>query len=229
MLWLVSQPSEQTLIVILSPASLAPQMTTPRIAPLLTIEQQLSIATACAVLGAALGWTVGERATAIDHIARRVARRATQTRAAMAPLFVLGLPGAYIPIAYATALWVQGRRRRGGPAIVAAAWLGWLAHRAAKVVFVRVRPSTDGWRTDSYPSGHTMGVTALAAVIGHVVWREGLFSQRASLTLAAAVSVAMGAHRVLADDHWITDVVGGWLFGAAIGGLVSAVSDVGSD
>ena len=27
----------------------------------------------------------------------------------------------------------------------------------------------------------------------------------------------MGAYRVLADDHWATDVVGGWLVGAAIG------------
>jgi len=196
-----------------------------RIAPLLTVEQQLSVATACAVLGAALGWSVGERATAIDHIARRVAQPATRSRGAMAPLFVLGLPGAYIPIAYATALWVQRRRRRGGPAIVAAAWLGWLAHRAAKVVFVRVRPSTDRRRTDSYPSGHTMGVTALAAVIGHVLSREGLLSQRAALGLAASVSAAMGAYRVLADDHWITDVVGGWLFGAAIGGFVGALSD----
>jgi undecaprenyl-diphosphatase len=203
-------------------------MSRPRIAQLLTVEQQLSIAGACAVLGAALGWSVGERATAIDHIARRVAHRATRARAATAPLFVLGLPGAYIPIAYATALWVQRRRGRGGPAIVAAAWLGWLAHRAAKVVFVRVRPSTARRRTDSYPSGHTMGVTALAAVIGHVVSREGLLSRRAALTLAATVSVAMGAHRVLADDHWITDVVGGWLFGAAIGGGVSGVSDFGS-
>jgi membrane-associated phospholipid phosphatase len=202
-------------------------MSAPRIAPLLTVDQQLSIAVACAVLGAALGWTVGERATAIDHVVRRATRRAKGMRRAAAPLFVLGLPGAYIPIAYATAYWVQRRRRRGGPAIVAAAWLGWLGHRAAKVVYVRVRPSTDRARTDSYPSGHTVGVTALAAVIGHIVSREGLVSQRIALALAATASIAMGAHRVLADDHWITDVVGGWLFGAAIGGMVSALADVG--
>jgi membrane-associated phospholipid phosphatase len=200
-------------------------MSAPRIAPLLTVEQQLSIAGACAVLGAALGWSVGERETAIDLVIRRVARRTRGLRHAASPLFVLGLPGAYIPIAYATALWVQGRRRRGGPAIVAAAWLGWLTHRAAKVAFVRVRPSTDRLRTDSYPSGHTMGVTALAGVIGHVLSREGLLSQRPALALAAAASVAMGAHRVLAGDHWITDVIGGWLFGAAVGGCVSAISD----
>ena len=200
-------------------------MSAPRITPLLTVEQQLSIAAACVVLGTALGWSVGERETAIDALARRVARRARGVRRAASPLFVLGLPGAYIPIAYATAFWVQSRRRRGGPAIVAAAWLGWLAHRAAKVGFVRARPGTDRLRTDSYPSGHTMGITALATVIGHVVSREGFVSQRSALALAATASIAMGAYRVIADDHWITDVVGGWLFGAAIGGFVSSLSD----
>ena len=201
-------------------------MSAPRITPRLTVDQRLSIAVACAVLGAALGWTVGERATAIDHVVRRATRRAEGVRRAAAPLFVLGLPGAYIPIAYATALWVQRRRRRGGPAIVAAAWLGWLGHRAAKVAYVRVRPTSDKPRTDSYPSGHTMGITALAAVIGHVVSREGLVSRRTALAFGATASVAMGAHRVLADDHWITDVVGGWLFGAAIGACVSAIADI---
>ena len=204
-------------------------MSAPRIAPLLTVEQQLSIAGGCAVLGAALGWSVGDRETAIDLVIRRVSRRARGLRHAASPLFLIGLPGAYIPIAYATALWVQRRRHRGGPAIVAAAWLGWLAHRAAKVAFVRVRPSTGRRRTDSYPSGHTMGVTALAAVIGHVLSRDGLLSQRPALALAATASVAMGAQRVLADDHWITDVVGGWLFGAAVGGLVAAIDDFASE
>lgn len=200
-------------------------MNGPRVLPPLTIEQQLSIAAACAVLGVGLGWTVGERATAIDHIVRRATRRAPGMRRATSPLFVLGLPGAYIPIAYATALWVQRRRHRGGPAIVTAAWLGWLAHRAAKVAFVRARPRSDRLRADSYPSGHTMGITALAAVIGHVLSREGLVPRPAALALAVATSVTMGAHRVLVDDHWITDVIGGWLFGAAIGSGVSGISD----
>jgi undecaprenyl-diphosphatase len=152
-------------------------------------------------------------------------RRAPALRRATTPLFVLGLPGAYIPIAYATALWVQRRGRSGGPAIVAAAWLGWFGHRAAKVAYVRPRPSSHRPRTDSYPSGHTMGVTALAAVIGHVLSREGLMSRRAALVLTVAAAAAMGAHRILADDHWITDVIGGWLFGGAVAGLVAGGSD----
>ena len=185
------------------------------------------MASVCAVLGAALGRSVGQRATIVDRRVRRTARspRVRRARSLTGLLFVLGLPGAYIPIAYSTALWVQQRRRRGGPAIVAAAWLGWLGHRAVKVVYVRPRPNSDRPRVDSYPSGHTMGVTALAFAIGHVLAREGLLSQRAGVALAGAVSGAMGASRVLSDDHWITDVIGGWLFGGAIAGVVCAVSD----
>jgi membrane-associated phospholipid phosphatase len=61
-----------------------------------------------------------------------------------------------------------------------------------------------------------MGATALSLTIGRVLTREGLLSYRAGLALALGASAAMGASRVLSDDHWITDVIGGWMFGGAI-------------
>jgi membrane-associated phospholipid phosphatase len=202
-------------------------MNRPRIVPRLTVNEQLAIAAACGVLGAMLGAGVGEYTTAIDRAVRRRASLATgrRLRPALRTLFVLGLPGAYIPIAYATGLWVKHCRRRGGPAIVAAAWMGWFAHRGVKLIYVRPRPSSSRPRVDSYPSGHTMGITALSLVIGHVFSREEMLSLRASAGVAAVSSAVMGASRVIADDHWMTDVIGGWLFGAAVGGVVSAISD----
>jgi membrane-associated phospholipid phosphatase len=50
-----------------------------------------------------------------------------------------------------------------------------------------------------------------------VLSREGVISRNAAVALAIVPPVVMGAYRVLADDHWATDVVGGWLVGAAIG------------
>jgi membrane-associated phospholipid phosphatase len=202
-------------------------MNSPRIVRRLTVQEQIVAASCCAVLGALVGGVVDSRTTPFDHAMRRVTRSRTGrgARAVLGPLFYLGLPGAYIPIAYAVGLWVRHRRRRGGPAIVAAAWIGWLAHRGVKVVYVRARPKRKPPRVDSYPSGHTMGATALSLTIGHVLAREGLLSYRAGLALALGGSAAMGASRILSDDHWITDVIGGWLFGAAVGGVMCGVSD----
>ena len=119
--------------------------------------------------------------TAVDRYVRRVTEGKGVRAAAVAlsPLFPLGLPGAYIAAAYATAHWLRRRGRRGGPAIVTAAWCGWFAHRGAKLVFVRERPHRNGRRRyDSFPSGHTTGATALALTTAYVLRRERLISSR---------------------------------------------------
>ncbi len=159
--------------------------------------------------------------TAFDRRIRRLAQRAAldPARVVLKPLFPLGLPGGYIPIAYATARWIHHRQRRGSRAIVAAAWLGWLVHRAVKLGYFRERPPKPRARrrVDSYPSGHTTGTTALAVTAALVLRRDRLISTKTAAAIAASASIAMGAYRVLADDHWATDVLGGWLLGSAIG------------
>ena len=148
-------------------------------------------------------------------------------RHVLRPLFPLGLPGAFIPIGYLTAHWVKRRGRRGGPAIVTAAWSGWLAHRGAKLVCRRERPRRRGGprRTDSFPSGHTTGITTLAIVTAHVLGREGLVSPAAARVIRYGAPAVMGVYRVIADDHWATDVVGGWLLGGAVGRAIAEWSD----
>jgi hypothetical protein len=156
----------------------------------------------------------------IDRRARRIARSRPMRRAdrVLSPLFPLGLPGGYITIAYLTARALHRRGQRGGPAIVTSAWLGWLVHRAAKLVFERERPRRRGVkrRTDSYPSGHTTGATALALTTAYVLHRRDLISLPRATAIATIAPVTMGAYRVISEEHWATDVVGGWLLGGAV-------------
>ena len=162
-----------------------------------------------------------DRPTKVDERVRRFARRPEldAARVALSPLFPLGLPGGYITVAYATARWMRRRRRHGSPAIVTAAWLGWIIHRAIKLGYFRERPRKAGARrrTDSYPSGHTTGTTSLAVATALVLRREKVFSPGVASVVAIAPPALMGAYRVIADDHWATDVIGGWLLGSAIG------------
>lgn len=134
------------------------------------------------------------------------------------PLYPIGLPGGYITIAYATAHWLRKQRRRGAPAIVASAWAGWLVHRGFKLFYMRQRPLARGkhYRIDSFPSGHTTGATALAITTARVLRRERRISEPTAVLIAVGAPIIMASHRLLADDHWATDVLGGWLLGGGI-------------
>jgi membrane-associated phospholipid phosphatase len=165
--------------------------------------------------------------TRLDLAVRRVARSGMGPTIgrAMNPLFPLGLPGSYITIAYLIARRLRNERRHGGPAIVASGWLGWLVHRLVKEFYFRQRPPCGRKpnRSDSYPSGHTTGVTALASTIALVLSRQKSISPMTTGLIGVGAPGLMGVFRVLADDHWATDVVGGWMLGAAIGLTCDAV------
>lgn len=158
--------------------------------------------------------------TALDLTVREELQRRLhpRSRAVLAPMFALGLPGGYITIAYVTASRLRRRGRAGGPAIVTAAWLGWLVHRGVKLVYYRERPPIPGVRRriDSYPSGHTTGVTALSVTSALVLRRRKLISDRTALAIGLGGPLVMGTYRLIDDEHWATDVIGGWMLGAAI-------------
>lgn len=106
-----------------------------------------------------------------------------------------------------------------------AAWAGWLVHRGIKLVFVRERPHRRGQRrrVDSYPSGHTTGTTALAVTAAQVLARQGLVSPRRAALIGVGAPLLMGVYRVIDDEHWATDVIGGWLLGASIAFMCGAL------
>jgi membrane-associated phospholipid phosphatase len=161
-----------------------------------------------------------------DRRARSLAARLPpETARMLSPLFPLGLPGGYITIAYALSYWLRRKRRAGGPAIVTSAWLGWLVQRGVKVFYFRERPLRPGVRrrTDSYPSGHTTGTTAFALTSAYVLHRQRMLSTGGAMAVAIGAPMLMGAYRIIADDHWTTDVVGGWLVGGAIALTCNAI------
>src|SRR5262249_54943976 len=116
--------------------------------------------------------------TPFDRRIRQFSRRPAfdAVRVALKPLFPIRLPRRCVTIAYAAARSIHHRDRRGSRAIVTAAWLGWLVHRAVKLGYVRERPVKRGARrrVDSYPSGHTTGATALALATALVLERDKL-------------------------------------------------------
>ena len=189
------------------------------------MQVALAIAAACttALLAGELAFDAPDPLDLdVRHLATTRLRRAGPI---LAPLFPLGLPVAYVTGACLTARWLRQRRRGGGPAIVSSAVLGWFAQRLAKRAYPRERPRRPNVRsrTDSYPSGHTTGVTAVALTTAYVLARQDLISTRRAAAIAAGAPAIMGAYRILDDEHWTTDVFGGWLLGGAVALACNAI------
>jgi len=100
-----------------------------------------------------------------------------------------------------------------------------------KAVFHRNRPGTIATigRDYSFPSGHTL--SAVAAVGACIILAAETYRRTrrsphvkvrtlwiVALSLAATVSLLTGVGRVLAQRHWMSDVMASWFLGLALGG-----------
>jgi undecaprenyl-diphosphatase len=87
-----------------------------------------------------------------------------------------------------------------------------LISRARPTAFFRT--SATGY---SFPSGHTLNATCLALALGFILWRlPWRRTMKIIWTLALAVyAVCVGASRIVLGVHYPTDVLGGFLLGAA--------------
>lgn len=182
-----------------------------------------------AALAAFLAVATIDEPTALDWNLYDLAERLYDHRVELAqrPIEIFGLPGAYIPAAYLLARWMRKRGKRGGGEIVLAAWSGWLAVRALRLVVHRRRPPRPRGRPpkreSTFPSGHTVGLTTLGLVAAEVLAREGLLGRGTARALRLGIPLIVGTNRVYVREHWLTDVLGGWTLGAAVAGTVSAV------
>lgn len=166
--------------------------------------------------------------TVLDRVVYDLAGRLYDRRVERAqhPLEMLGLPGVYIPAAYLIARTMRRYGRRGGSAILTAAWCGWLSLRVSRLLIHRPRPPRPPGRRpkreSTYPSGHTTGLTTLAIVAAAVLEREGLLTPMQARSLRVGLPLTIGVSRIYVREHWVTDVLGAWALGGAVAGACLA-------
>jgi len=89
-----------------------------------------------------------------------------------------------------------------------------LARRARPPLDLAVPPFES---SPSFPSGHTLNTTVVAAVVLYLVLLRTTATWQRVLVLAAGglFVLAMGLSRVFLGHHWLTDVIAGWALGLA--------------
>ena len=99
-----------------------------------------------------------------------------------------------------------------------------------KETFGRVRPAFEngGATYDglSFPSGHSSGIATLVTIALVLAWpRLPGRQRRLALAAGAALVVLVGLTRMWLGVHFLSDVLGGWAFGAAWALLVALAFD----
>lgn len=116
------------------------------------------------------------------------------------------------------------RRRSWTPAIlVVAAGVGSLAMTiAGKDIIDRHRPPLSDAippfeYSPSFPSGHTLNATVVVGIVAYLILlrRKTVAARVLTVVVAVVVPILVGMTRILLGAHWFTDVLAGWLLGAA--------------
>jgi membrane-associated phospholipid phosphatase len=144
----------------------------------------------------------------------------------------------YTPVAIASAAAVLGappsvRRRRRGRRVGAAALLvAPLVAKAASEAMDRWLPQPRVGRRNRptghpvFPSGHGLGVAAVAFTTGYVVVREGLARLSIAAPAAGVAPIVIGLGRLVRERHLASDTVGGWLAGTSIAAALAGVYEL---
>jgi undecaprenyl-diphosphatase len=145
-------------------------------------------------------------------------------------------PGAVIVAGAAAAVcavvWFAWGERRIAAWAVGGTLASGLIVTGLKDLFQRTRPPfVDEPLSNSFPSGHTMGATAAMGILllmGTQVHldRYRVHGERAKQAWATTLvtwivlTLGVGAARVLAQAHWMSDVLASWFLGVALVGIM---------
>jgi undecaprenyl-diphosphatase len=127
-----------------------------------------------------------------------------------------GYPGVYFAITALLIWFLQSHGARGAVSLVVASVGGWATHRVIKLFVKRPRPDSRKSHShypEAFPSGHTTATTAIALTVAYIFCAQGFVSPPVALLIAVGVPFVVGASRIVADEHWTTDVIGGWIGG----------------
>lgn len=152
-------------------------------------------------------------------------------RLLMHDLTALGDPPMLVLVVLATAaVLVAAQRRRLALAVVAITALGALTGTLLKLLFDRARPAIVPHLVEvgspSFPSGHAMQSAVIYLTVATLVVRAEADARvrRTVLALAIGLVLLIGASRVYLGVHWPSDVLAGWLVGAAWAAGASVVT-----
>ena len=166
----------------------------------------------------------------LDGNARKLfpKRRRRSTRTAAELIQPLGKWYGQMPLAaaFAALVWRARGPRAAIPiaaASAASASLAWLLEQTMKPR--KPPPGRHSPSEPAFPSGHAMQTSAAALVIAHVLIREGAHSG-VVIPVALALPLASGLAKLYLDKHWLTDVLGGYLAGAAVGTSAAAAYEL---
>jgi membrane-associated phospholipid phosphatase len=162
--------------------------------------------------------------TTINRAVRRRIhpRRSASLRSAAKGISYLADPHAYPFVAAALGLLINRMKRAGGLGPIAASFGALAVDNGTRLFIHQRRPPKAGRHHGrnryGYPSGHTTAATAIAIACAGEVAPQLSYQERKLLwTAVAAVSISVGWSRLYLDEHWMDDVVGGWLAGIALG------------
>jgi len=132
----------------------------------------------------------------------------------------LGSAAVIVPMALITGILLVRRRRRWQPlAFLAAAVGGAIGlYNIVKHLVGRARPPAGIWighySSASFPSGHATQSAAFYAALA-IILGAGRSSRAKTVlwSVAALVTLAVGASRIYLGAHWLTDVLGGYALG----------------
>ncbi len=115
---------------------------------------------------------------------------------------------------------IKGNGAGYGPAVASTAALG--VDNVMRLFVHQKRPPKAGRHRAhhryAYPSGHTTAATAITVATAAEIANDLPRSQQFLLwTTVASIAIAMGWSRLYLDEHWLDDVVGGWMAGTVLG------------
>jgi membrane-associated phospholipid phosphatase len=142
---------------------------------------------------------------------------------AMQALSTIGSASVYLTLFALVALWLTARRLPRLALFVVVTMLGsWLLNSLVKLAVDRARPVLPDPVAHaggmSFPSGHAQSATVAAAVLLLVflpLLRDRAAARRIAVGAAAALVLAIGFSRVALGVHYVSDVLAGYVLGAA--------------